>query len=101
LFGFIKQQIRKKRILTVPLEERQKYSFCQSLVPKTRLAGMLLPIILLLLGGTVYGAGTLIRDKFFMPPGLLLFALTFAAIRVKLRLIPWLFAEFFSGGRRF
>jgi len=51
------------------LEERRKYSFWQSLVPKTRLAWVLLPIILLLFGGTVYGAGTVIYDKFFMPPG--------------------------------
>jgi hypothetical protein len=51
------------------LEERKSYSRWHSLIPKTRLAWVLLPLILLLIGGTVYGAGTLIHDKFFMPPG--------------------------------
>jgi hypothetical protein len=44
------------------LDERKSYSLWHSLLPKTRLAWVLLPVILLLLGGTMYGAGSLIQD---------------------------------------
>ncbi|MDD5037765.1 MAG: DUF4179 domain-containing protein [Dehalococcoidales bacterium] len=46
------------------VEEQKRRSRWSVLIPRTRLAWILLPLILLLIGGTVYGASSLVRELF-------------------------------------